>query len=88
MLFAYLRASTGDHSTDLRQDTLLAADAKEREIYLDKVSEKRERQPGLQLCLTTMPASPDSTPSAVAPIIFGYSLVREWRILGMVCVVI
>lgn len=54
MLIGYMRVSTADQSTDLQRDALLAAGVKERDIYLDKASGKREDRPGLEACLKAM----------------------------------
>jgi DNA invertase Pin-like site-specific DNA recombinase len=54
MLIGYMRVSTTDQSTDLQRDALLVAGVKERDIYLDKASGKRDDRPGLEACLKAM----------------------------------
>lgn len=51
MLIGYMRVSTLDQSTDLQRDALLAAGVRERDIYTDKASGKRDDRPGLDTCL-------------------------------------
>jgi DNA invertase Pin-like site-specific DNA recombinase len=54
MLIGYMRVSTGDQTTDLQRDGLLAAGVDADNLYEDKASGKKDDRPGLVACLKAL----------------------------------
>jgi len=54
MLIGYMRVSTGDQTTDLQRDALLAAGVDPENLYEDKASGKKDERPGLAACLKAL----------------------------------
>ena len=56
MLIGYARISKADGTQvlDLQNDALIAAGVKEKDIYQDEASGKRDERPGLQACLKAL----------------------------------
>ncbi len=56
MLIGYTRISKADGTQvlDLQKDALIAAGVKEKDIYRDEASGKRDERPGLQSCLKAL----------------------------------
>jgi DNA invertase Pin-like site-specific DNA recombinase len=54
MLIGYVRVSTGDQTTDLQRDALIAAGIDPQNIYEDKASGKKDDRPGFAACLKAL----------------------------------